>query len=286
VKVGIGLPTSINGVRGEQLTEWARRAEAAGFDSLATMDGLAFPNYEPLVALGAAAAVTKRIELITAITIVPYRQNAALVAKQAATLHALSGGRLSLGIAIGGSTVDYAASGVPWEERGRRFDGMVVEMRRAWAGEARDGAAPVGPDVSAAPPSILIGGAADIAFDRAARHGEGWIAAGGPPAAFGGGREMLDAAFRRAARAVRPRALASGFFSLGADAENQARRGLRQSFSAEPGLAELIIADTHTAEAPLRDTLSEFERRGCDDFLLFPASADPEQVDLLARAIG
>jgi alkanesulfonate monooxygenase SsuD/methylene tetrahydromethanopterin reductase-like flavin-dependent oxidoreductase (luciferase family) len=286
VRVGIGLPTAVKGVRGEQLTEWARRAEAAGFDSLATMDGLAFPNHEPLVALGAAAAVTKRIELITAITIVPYRQNAALVAKQAATLNSLSGGRLSLGIAIGGSAVDYAASRVPWEERGRRFDAMIAEMRRVWAGAAHDGAAPVGPDVSAAPPPILIGGAADIAFERAARHGEGWIAAGGPAAAFDEAREKLDAAFRRADRAARPRALASGFFSLGDDAEDQARRGLTESFSAEPGLAELIIAGVHTAEAPLRETLREFERRGCDDFLLFPASADPEQVDLLARAIG
>jgi hypothetical protein len=50
-------------------------------------------------------------------------------------------------------------------------------------------------------------------------------------------------------------------------------------------VAELVIAGAHTAEEPLRETLHEFERRGCDDFLLFPASADPEHVDLLARAI-
>jgi alkanesulfonate monooxygenase SsuD/methylene tetrahydromethanopterin reductase-like flavin-dependent oxidoreductase (luciferase family) len=286
MRIGIGLPTTIRGVRGAQLTEWARRAEAAGFDSLATMDGLAFPNYEPLVALGAAAAVTKRIELITAITILPYRQNAALVAKQAATLHDLSGGRLSFGIAIGGAAADYAASGVPWEERGRRFERMVDEIRRVWAGKARDGAEPVGTDVSAAPPRLLVGGAADIAFERAARHGDGWIMAGGPPAVFSEGRRKLDAAFRAAGRAERPRTLAGGFFALGEDAEGQARRGLGEYFAAQPDVAELSIAGAFTDPGMVRETLAEFERRGCDDFLLFPASAEPEQVDLLARARG
>jgi Luciferase-like monooxygenase len=230
VKVGIGLPTTVKGVRGQQLTEWARRAEAAGFDSLATMDGLAFPNYEPFVALGAAAAVTEWIELITAIAILPYRQNAALVAKQAATLHHLSGGRLSFGIAIGGSAADYAASGVPWRQRGRRFDEMIEELHRVWTGE--------------------------------------------------------DAAFRAAGRAERPRALAGGFFSLGEHADAEARRGLGAYFAAEPELAEPIIAGALTDVGAIRETLEEFERRGCDDFLLFPASADPAQVDLLAAAVG
>ena len=101
MKIGIGLPTTIPGVRGHEVVDWARRAEAAGFSSLGTIDRIVYRNDEPLVALGFAAA-TERIELVTSIAILPYRQNAALVAKQAATIHDFSGGRFVFGVAVGG----------------------------------------------------------------------------------------------------------------------------------------------------------------------------------------
>ena len=83
MEIGIGLPTTVPGAKGKEVLEWARRAESAGFSTLGTLDRLVYPNYEPLVALGAAAAVTERVRLMTAIAILPYRANAALVAKQA-----------------------------------------------------------------------------------------------------------------------------------------------------------------------------------------------------------
>src|SRR5882757_6879683 len=107
--VGIGLPATIPGVEGDQVVEWARRAEARGFSSLGTLDRLVYGNYEPLIALAAAAAVTERIRLTTAILIAPMRANAAMLAKQAASVDALSGGRLVLGIAVGGREDDYEA---------------------------------------------------------------------------------------------------------------------------------------------------------------------------------
>src|SRR4051812_48810272 len=110
VDIGIGLPSTIPGVEGRQITEWARRGEAAGFSSLGTIDRLVYPNYEPLIALAAAAAVTERIRLMTAILLAPLRTNDALLAKQAASLQDLSGGRLVLGMAPGGREDDYEAS--------------------------------------------------------------------------------------------------------------------------------------------------------------------------------
>jgi alkanesulfonate monooxygenase SsuD/methylene tetrahydromethanopterin reductase-like flavin-dependent oxidoreductase (luciferase family) len=285
MRLGIGLPTIIQDVDGHQITEWARRAEAAGFSSVGTMDGIVFPNYEPLVALGAAAAVTERIELVTAIAILPYRQNAALVAKQAATLHRLSRGRLVFGVAIGGTPGDYEISGVRWEGRGERLVEMIEEIKRVWAGADRDGIGAVGPDVSGDPPPILVGGAAAVAFRRAARYGDGWIMAGGSPEAFRAGRETLVAAFRDAGRRDRPRAMASAFFSLGEDPEGQARRTLGKYFAFDPPLADAVVADTLKSEEAIREHLRAFEEQGCDSFLLFPASSDPDQVDLLARAV-
>src|SRR5918997_5864413 len=133
--VGIGLPATIAGVRREQLLEWARRADARGFSSLGTIDRIVYDNYEPLIALAAAAAVTERIRLATTILIAPYRFNGVLLAKQAATLAHPSNGRLVFGVAVGGREDDYTASGVDMLTRGRRFDEMLEEWKRIWAGE-------------------------------------------------------------------------------------------------------------------------------------------------------
>jgi alkanesulfonate monooxygenase SsuD/methylene tetrahydromethanopterin reductase-like flavin-dependent oxidoreductase (luciferase family) len=104
--VAIGLPTTIPGARPDEVTGWARRAEAAGFSSLGVIDRMVYTNSESMVALGAAAAVTERIGLTTAIAILPMRQNAALAAKQAATIQTLSEGRFVFGAAPGGRPDD------------------------------------------------------------------------------------------------------------------------------------------------------------------------------------
>src|SRR4051794_37696614 len=110
--IGIGLPNAVPGTKGTELTDWAKEAERAGFSTLGTIDRIAYPNYEPVVALAAAAAVTDRIKLATTVLLGPLRQNAAEVAKQFLSLDALAGGgRAVLGIAIGGREDDYAISG-------------------------------------------------------------------------------------------------------------------------------------------------------------------------------
>ena len=140
MEIGIGLPSTIPGVQGHEVIEWARRADAAGFSTLGTIDRLTYPNYEPLIALAAAAAVTERIRLTTAILIVPYRESAAILAKQAATLHHLSGRRLVLGMAVGGRDDDYEPYGLSMspKERWDRLMEMLEEMSAS--GRARSAA--------------------------------------------------------------------------------------------------------------------------------------------------
>ena len=168
--VAVGLPATIPGVQRAQLLEWARRAEARGFSSLGTLDRVVYPNYEPLIALAAAAAVTERIRLMTAILIAPYRVNAALVAKQAATLHHLSNGRLTLGVAVGGREDDYEASGVDFHTRGKAFDEMLATWKRVWDGDSFGTAGGVGPELPQGRPGLLMGGTADVAYARARRR--------------------------------------------------------------------------------------------------------------------
>jgi alkanesulfonate monooxygenase SsuD/methylene tetrahydromethanopterin reductase-like flavin-dependent oxidoreductase (luciferase family) len=285
VEIGIGLPTTLPGASAEQVVEWARRADAAGFASLGTIDRLVYPNYEPLVALGAAAAVTERARLVTAIALLPWRQNAALVAKQAASVQVLSNGRLVLGVAVGGRPDDFEASGVPMEGRGRRIEEMLDEMKRLWAGEERGYAGGIGPDVSANPPSIILGGQVDAAFRRAAQFGDGWIMGGGAPEGFTPAREKLVAAFRDAGRSEAPRAMALTYFSLDEDPEAAARRTIGDYYSFAPDYADMIVAGVAKGEDEVRERARAFAERGCDELIMFPASPDREQVDRLAAAV-
>ncbi|HWQ13184.1 MAG TPA: LLM class flavin-dependent oxidoreductase [Roseiflexaceae bacterium] len=136
--IGLGLPTTMRGVSGDVVLAFARRAEAAGFASVGMIDRLAYSSYEPFVTLAAVAGATTRVRLIAMILIAPLR-GAALLAKQAATLDALSGGWLSLGLGLGMRPDDYQVAEVAFERRGRRLDAQIALMRRLWSGDAADG---------------------------------------------------------------------------------------------------------------------------------------------------
>lgn len=114
IRVGVGLPNTTPGADRELLINWARQADEGPFSSLSVLDRLVYDSYEPLTVLAAAAVVTQRIRLATTIVISSLR-NTALLAKEAATVDALSGGRLTLGLAVGARRDDYDAAGVEYD---------------------------------------------------------------------------------------------------------------------------------------------------------------------------
>ncbi len=280
MEVGIGLPNAVRGVDRAGIVEWARRAEKAGFSSLGTLDRLVYPNYESLIALAAAAAVTERIRLVTDILIAPLRANSALLAKQAATIDSLSSGRLTLGLAVGGRQDDFSASGVEFHHRGRIFDHQLQEMSAVWAGERGIGPAPA----SGGRPGLLIGGTGEVAFRRAARYGDGWTMGGGTPDNFRQGREQLVAAWKDAARGGAPRSLVLFYFALGAGAAETASANLSDYYSFLGDIAQQIVAGAAKDPDTVKGYLAAFEAAGADEVICFPTSADPHQVDLLAEA--
>jgi probable F420-dependent oxidoreductase len=206
--IGLSIPTAVPDAQPDTAIQFARRAEAAGFGAMWTLDRLAFPNQEPLLGLAAAAALTSRMHLGTAVLLATLRPPA-LLAKMIATLDQISNGRVILGIGVGSRADDFAAAGVPFADRGSRAEELVEILKLAWSGapvvhhgrfyDIETG--PVGPAPVQRPhPPIWFGGSADRALERVARLADGYI-----PGSAGGG-----AGFKAATDKVRQLAEAAG----------------------------------------------------------------------------
>lgn len=286
--IGIGLPNSVPGLDGRQLVDWARRAEDNGFSTVGTIDRLLFPNYESLIALAAAAAVTERVRLMTDILISPYRNNTPLLAKQAVSIDNASGGRLVLGLAPGWRQDDYRASGVDYTARGRILDEQLAELDRLWAGGPVDGLGEVGPaPAREGGPEIMIGGSAKAAYRRAARYGSGWTMGGGTPDQMREGRAALDAAWSEAGRSGRAKASVLAYFSLGPNAKEAANAYIHAYYDAMgEEVAEMIAESVAVDEDTVANYAQAFEEAGADEVVFFPCSTDVEQVELLVGALG
>ncbi len=278
--VGIGLPNTVPGATGQQLVDWARRAEGRGFSTLGTIDRFAYANYEPIVALSAAAAVTERIGLMTSVLLVPLRSNAAALAKQALSLQALSGGRFTLGVGIGGRETDYAMAGIEMGHRGAEIEEMLARMIELWEGDE------MGPE--SPPPTLIVGGGVDASFERAARFGSiGFIAGGLPPEQFAEAAEKVRAAWVAAGREGSPRLAGLAYYSLGADPEGDANGYLTDYYAWLGEETAGFIAGSAAKDAEtVKGYIGAYEGIGCDELILFPCNSDPGQVDALADAAG
>ena len=286
MEIGIGLPAAIPGTSGAQLLEWAARADRQEFSTLGVIDRLVYPNFEPMAALAAAAAVTTRIRLTTAILLAPLRANSALFAKQAASIQVLSEGRLVLGLAVGARQDDFDTSAIDFHARGRRFDALLNDVRAVWDGESRGFAGGIGPTVDrfGAPP-ILIGGNSDAAIRRVVKHGIGWIAGGGGPDAFAVGAGKVRDAWNTGGRHGEPRLAALSYFALGPDARSHADRYLKDYYAIGGAYADRVASSALVDQNTIRAAIGSFQRAGCDELILFPCNPDPGQVDLLTSAL-
>lgn len=194
MKIGFGAPVSGAWATPDNLAAFASRAEQAGYDSLWTFQRLLVPAgsamepvyqsvLDPMVALGFTAARTSRIRLGVAVVNFPFLSPSVL-AKQAATVDVLSGGRHDLGLGIGWMPEEFEAAGAPMARRGARAEEYIAVLRALWAGgvsrfggefysvpAARAEPKPVQPGG----PPVLLGGAAPAALRRAGRLADGWV---------------------------------------------------------------------------------------------------------------
>jgi alkanesulfonate monooxygenase SsuD/methylene tetrahydromethanopterin reductase-like flavin-dependent oxidoreductase (luciferase family) len=279
MNIGVGLPTSTSGISGELLLDWAKGADTGPFSSLGVVDRVAYQNYEPFTALAAAAAVTRRVRLATMVVIAPLR-NTATLAKQAASVDALSGGRLTLGLAVGARGEDYQASGVESRGRGRRFGEQLEAIRDIWE-EGK-----IGPTPKAPGPHLLVGGSSGEALARMARYADGYMHGGGPPRAFAGAAAKAASAWSDLGRPGRPLLWGMGYFALGDGRAQAGAEYLRHYYAFTGPCAEKIAAGNLTSPGAIADFIRGYEDAGCDELVLFPTVSNLEQIERLAEVIG
>jgi alkanesulfonate monooxygenase SsuD/methylene tetrahydromethanopterin reductase-like flavin-dependent oxidoreductase (luciferase family) len=281
--IGIGLPATIPGIEGRRLLEWARRAEERGFSSLGVIDRLVYDNFEPLIALAAAASVTERVRLVTGVLLGPLRANPALFAKQAASVDRLSNGRLVLGLGVGGREDDFETSGLDIHQRGKQMDHLIEEAQHIWVGESRGMAGGIGPrPVSQGGPQLLLGGQSPASFRRAAKYGSGWIAGGGGPQALARGGAAARQAWAVAGRTDRPRLVGLAYFALGPLAKEHAAKYLGDYYAFAGPYKDMVVKSALTDENAVRAALAAFKDVECDELLLAPCDPDISQVNALA----
>ncbi|NNL66664.1 MAG: LLM class F420-dependent oxidoreductase [Myxococcales bacterium] len=204
MKIGL-IPINVGPTRAELVVALAQKSEEAGLESIWTFEHAIVPvdyqskypysadgkmgvtpetNFiDPLIALGFAAAHTKTIRLGTGVNILS-QTNPLLLAKQAASLDLLSGGRFMLGVGIGWLEEEFAAMGTPFERRGARFDDYVSAMRKVWSGDVVEHESEFlhwtgfksHPTPVQDPFPVVIGGSKGKAYQRIARYGQGWFA--------------------------------------------------------------------------------------------------------------
>jgi len=286
MRIGIGLPGTIPGVQGKFILDWAKRADAGLFSSLGALDRLVYPNYEPLMMLAAVAGVTQRVRLMTTVLIAPLRKPG-MLAKQAASLDVLSGGRLTLGLGVGGREDDFRAAPSPFNERGKLFDEQLALMKRVWSGQplAAD-IGPVGPPpVQQNGPELLIGGYTPAAVRRLERWGDGFISGGGGPAQAQALYKLAEEAWRSAGRSGKPRFVGCMYFGLGPNAAEGVGAYIRNYYAFRGAEAEQMANAIPSSPGAVKSAIQAYAGIGADELMLWPCIPNLDQIDRAAELI-
>lgn len=278
MQIGLTLPTMVAGLGRETLLGWAREIDRGPFSSLAVGERISFDNWEIGTTLAAAAAVTERVRIVATVFVLPMHRSAWL-AKQIATLDVLSGGRLTVGVGVGGREQDYQVVGAPFARRHARMDEQVDEMRRLWSGAApQPGVPPLGP-TPAQPggPPLWIAASGPRPIARGARWADGLAGFSLGPDWDEVERvfESCRTAWSEAGRPP-PHLAMSFWYALGSDSPGQLDRYARRYLGVfGEGAAGALAARCHIAGASaLREAIARCRDLGADEVVLVPTSDD------------
>jgi alkanesulfonate monooxygenase SsuD/methylene tetrahydromethanopterin reductase-like flavin-dependent oxidoreductase (luciferase family) len=286
VQVAMTMPVMEPDLDAEVLRDWAQAIDDGPFSSLCWGERMAFDNPETLTLMGALAAWTDRVRLVTTV-MVPQLHDPVMLAKALATGDMLSGGRLTVGLGIGGRVEDYRAVGAdPATQTMRGMAESVAAMKRVWDGEKiTESLLPVGPaPIQPGGPPLLVGTIGPKTLRSAAAWADG-LAGTTLDLDVAKQNELFDVARHAWADAGRakPHLATSFWFALGSvdEARRQVHGHLRRYMNWIP--AEYIDAMAPTTgfaggEDDLAEVLHNFEAVGADEIQLIPTSSDLEQV--------
>jgi alkanesulfonate monooxygenase SsuD/methylene tetrahydromethanopterin reductase-like flavin-dependent oxidoreductase (luciferase family) len=270
----------------EVLRDWARAIDDGPFSSLCWGERMAFDNPETLTLMGALAAWTDRVRLVTTV-MVPQLHDPVMLAKALATGDMLCGGRLTVGLGVGGRVEDYRAVGAdPATQTMRGVAESVAVMKRVWTGEKiTESVLPVGPaPVQSGGPPLLVGTIGPKTVRSAAAWADG-LAGTTLDLDVAKQNELFDVARHAWAEAGRakPHLATSFWFALGSvdEARRQVHRHLHRYMNWIPAEYIDVMAPTTGfagTEDDLVTVLRDFEAAGADEIQLIPTSSDLEQV--------
>ncbi len=285
MKVSVGLPATIPNVESRLILEWAKKADETGFHSLGIIDRTVYSNYESLISLAAAAAVTQKIRLMPSALILPSRETA-VVAKQLATLDSLSEGRVTAAFGIGSRKEDFVINGQEFKNRGRRLEKQIEFMREIWSGKkVADNFGYVGPTPKQKGGiEILLGGYVPASFERGAKIADGFITGGvGDPSAVSGMYKAVQDAWKANNRQGTPRFVCSVYFALG---EKPVERGGAYLKSYYGDYGEMVIKGLKSSPEQIIESIKSFGEIGADEVMLWPTIAEIGQLEKLVKTLS
>jgi alkanesulfonate monooxygenase SsuD/methylene tetrahydromethanopterin reductase-like flavin-dependent oxidoreductase (luciferase family) len=287
MKLGIGLP-QMPGTGRETLIEWIDRVESGPFETFAVIDEIVSFTYEGMALLSAAAARTQRVQLMSTVIAGPLRSTA-LLAKQAASIDALSDGRLSLGLGVGDLVDDFEAADVEMRGRGKRFDEQLAGMKRIWAGEPiGQSGRPIGPLPSRANgPELLIGGWAPPAIARVGRFADGLVdAVMSEEMVSDHTYRLAEDSWREHRRPGKPRFVTNVYSSLGPNAEQALSDFLRHHYVSQPDAIPAVFDVTPKTDRAVRQMVERLSSIGADEVIVHPTSMEIDQLERLEQVLG
>lgn len=288
MKLGIGLPNTLTpDVDRKLMLDWARLADQAGFSTFGTIDQPGYDSWEPLATLAAVASVTERTRLATTILQLANR-NEVLVAKQAAVIDRLSGGRMDLGVAMGNRESDFKALGVRYKGRARKFERQVRKIRRTWRAARKSDRENgiTGPAPLQKKPQIIIGAMSQPGIARAVALGDGFIFSTTGPEMMAqttpGIRTMAEQAGKKGYRVV-----GLAYCGIGPDP----RRALEEATTSVMRYYRGQLWTTpdrlihHGPSDVIAEAVKEYEAAGIDELIMFPEIPRIDQVERLAEDV-